>query len=130
MRDDYADERGLLEISIFDEVAPEEEERMIGKAFKFISKYGLEDAALLVLYSVKPVTPIGGALGRFFLGPFTPFIGHREETFITTFEQPKNVEKLIDIIVAKRKEERAKKEEERRTSRKEDKRGLRRLWPF
>lgn len=117
--------------SIFDEVTPEEEERMIEKAYKFISKYGLEDAALLILYSVKPLSPLGGALGRFFLGPVVPFIGHREETFITTFEQSKNIGKLIEMINAKREEERAKKEEKKKISKKEDQnKGLRRFWPF
>ena len=104
---------------------------MIEKAYDLITTYGLEDAALLILYSVKPLTPIGGALGRFFLGPLVPFIGHREESLITTFEQPENIEKLIDMIVVKRKEERAKKEEKRRAPRKErQKSWLRRLWPF
>ena len=116
--------------SIFDEVTPEEEERMIEKAYKFISKYGLEDAALLILYSVKPLSPLGGALGRFFLGPVVPFIGHREETFITTFEQSKNIGKLIEMINAKREEERAKKEKKKKIKNEDQNKGFRRFWPF
>lgn len=118
-------------MGIFDKVTEEEEERVLKKAYDLIEKYGLHDAALLILYSVKPLAPLGGALGRFLLGPLIPFIGHREESVITTFEQSGNVGKLIEMVEAKRKEDRAKKQEERRKSRKAKKeKGLRRLLPF
>jgi len=113
-------------------VTPEEEEGVIKKAYEFISKHGLEEAALLILYSVKPMAPLGGALGRFFLGPLIPFIGHREETIITAFEQPENIEKLIQMIETKRREDKERKKEEQRRAaeKKGPKTGFRRFWPF
>jgi len=102
--------------SIFEEVTPEEEEQMINRTYEFISKYGLEDAALLILFSIKPMASLGGSLGRFFLGPVTPFIGHREETLISTFEQSKNIEKLIERIEKKRREKREKKDDNKEDS--------------
>mgnify|MGYP000524700186 CR=1 FL=1 len=84
--------------SIFEEVTEEEQEEMIKKVYEIISKYGVEDAALLLLYGFKPLAPLGGALGRFFLGPFLPLIGRREEVFISTFEQTSNIDKLIKLI--------------------------------
>lgn len=114
-------------MGIFDKVTKEEEERVLKKAYDLIEKYGLYDAALLILYSVKPLAPLGGALGRFFLGPLIPFIGHREESVITTFEQSGNIGKLIEMIEEKREEDRARKEEERRGSWKEK---IGRLWSF
>jgi hypothetical protein len=117
-------------LGIFDKVTEEEEERVLKKAYDLIEKYGLHDAALLMLYSVKPFAPLGGALGRFILGPLIPFIGHREESVITTFEQSRNIENLIEMIEVKRKEDRTKKEEERKSRKEKKEKGLRRFWPF
>ena len=118
------------ERSIFEEVREEEEKKMIERIYKIISRYGLEDAALLFLYGVKPLSPLGGALGRFFLGPFMPFIGRREEVLISTFEQPRNIDKLIKLIEEGRKEEEKQKEPKEQKKSKEEKRGLRRFWPL
>jgi len=109
----------------WEEVTPEEEEEMIKKAAEWISKYDMELAVKLFLGGVKPFSYLGGALGRFFLGPFIPFIGHREDTFICTFEKKENIEKLLEILDAKKREEETKKEREEAS-----KKGWRRFLPF
>lgn len=115
------------------EVTKEEEEKMINKAAEWISKYDMELAATLILDSVKHFSSLGGSLGRFFLGPFVPFIGHREDTFICTFEKKENIESLLEILEAKKiKEERKKKMEEERKKKEKGtpEKGWRRFIPF
>jgi len=85
-------------LSIFDNVTPEEEEEVIKKAYKYIKKKNLRTAALLILRGFGPFAPIGGSLGRFFLGPVTPFMGHNEEKLIWTLEKPENLKKLISMF--------------------------------
>lgn len=57
-------------------------------------------AALLILRAFSPFSPTAGALGRFFLGPLTPFMGHREEKWIWTLEKTENLNKLIAMLEA------------------------------
>ena len=85
-------------MSIFDDVTPEEEEEVIKKAYEYIKKKKLRTAALLILRGFSPFAPIGGSLGRFFLGPITPFMGHKEEKLIWTLEKPENLKKLISMF--------------------------------
>jgi hypothetical protein len=85
-------------MSIFQETTREEEEEVILKAYEYIRKHGLETAALLILRGFGPMAPIGGALGRFFLGPVTPFMSHREEKIIWTLERPENLQKLTKML--------------------------------
>jgi hypothetical protein len=85
-------------MSIFQETTPEEEEEVINKVYEIIKKRGLETAALLILRGFGPFAPLGGSLGRFFLGPITPFMGHREEKIIWTLEKTENLQKLIKML--------------------------------
>jgi hypothetical protein len=85
-------------MSIFQEVTPEEEEEVIQKVYEAIKKRKLNVAALLLLRGFGLFAPIGGALGRFFLGPITPFMGHREEKVIWTLEKPENLQKIIKML--------------------------------
>jgi len=107
------------------EVTQEEEEEMIKKAAEWVSKYEMDVAVQLILGGVKPFSYLGGALGRFFLGPFIPFIGHREDTFICTFEKKENIEKLLEILDAKRRKEETEKKEKGTPEK-----GWRRFLPF
>ena len=115
------------------EVTQEEQENMIKKAAELISKYDMGLAATLILDSVKSFSSLGGSLGRFFLGPFVPFIGHREDTFICTFEKKENIESLLEILKAEKiKEEKKKKikEEIKKKEKGTPEKGWRRFLPF
>ena len=87
-------------MSIFDDVTPEEEEDVLKTAYKTIREKQVWTAALLILRSFSPFSLTGGALARFFLGPLTPFMGHREEKWIWTLEKPENLNKLIAMLEA------------------------------
>ena len=82
-----------------EKVSPEEEEEIIEKTANIIHKYGLDLTAILALESTKPLSSVGGQMGRIFLTPFMPVLG---DTFnelgnklIIVFEKKENVEKLI-----------------------------------
>jgi hypothetical protein len=85
-------------MSIYQETTREEEEEVIQKAYYYIKKHGLETAALLLIRGFGPMAPIGGALGRFFLGPLTPLMSHREEKIIWTLEKPENLQNLTKML--------------------------------
>lgn len=116
------------------EVSPEEEEEIIRKAADLIHRFGMDVAAILFIESMKPLTYIGGQMGRFFLSPFLPAFGERigrgGEKFFTVFEKRENVEKLLRLLEEKAKEEDREREERRSEIRGEQRRGWRRLLPF
>ncbi|MDP2901116.1 MAG: hypothetical protein Q8O47_09120 [Candidatus Bathyarchaeota archaeon] len=87
-------------MSIFDDVTPGEEAETVDTAYKLIKERKLETAALLILRAAGLFAPLAGAMGRFFLGPVTPFMGHREEKWIWTLEKTENVNKLIAMLEA------------------------------
>ena len=86
---------------IWKDVTPEEEERLIQRAADLVSNYEMETPALLVLNMIKPLVYVGGEMGRFFIAPLLPFLNHKADAFIHTFEQRKNIDKLIEIIEKK-----------------------------
>lgn len=86
---------------IWTDVTPEEEERLIQRAADLVSNYEMETPALLVLNMIKPLVYVGGEMGRFFIAPLLPFLNHKADAFIHTFEQRKNIDKLIEIIEEK-----------------------------
>ena len=124
------------------EVTPEDEEEMIKSAAEKIHKYGMDVAAILMLESVKPLTYIGGQMGRFFVSPFLPALGEKigqsGEKFFTVFEKRENVEKLITLLEEMAKEEdkmkeelkKAKKAQEAEAEETPQKKGWRRFLPF
>ena len=124
------------------EVTPEDEEEMIKSAAEKIHKYGMEVAAILMLESIKPLTYIGGQMGRFFVSPFLPALGEKigqsGEKFFTVFEKRENVEKLITLLEEMAKEEdkmkeelkKAKKAQEAEAEETPQKKGWRRFLPF
>lgn len=80
------------------EATPEEEEEMIEKAVDLIFKHGLETMAILLLETAKPMVYIGSGLGRFYLAPLVPLIGHQGDIFFSTFEKRENLEKIMKKI--------------------------------
>jgi hypothetical protein len=83
---------------IWIDAEPEEEERLIQKAADFIEYHDMDLVALLILNTIKPLVYVGGELSRFFIAPILPFLDHKADAFIQTFEQRKNIEKLISKI--------------------------------
>lgn len=119
----------MVDLLFWDEITPEEEDDLIEKAAEMILKHEMDAAAILMLQSFKPLVSFGGQVGRFFLGPFLPFMGEREDALIQTFEKRENVEKLIRILEKTRREEDEKRKAERE-SEGNAKSGWRRFLPF
>ena len=121
-----------------EEVTSEDEEEMIHKAADTIHDYGMDIVAVLFLQSLKPLTYVGGQLGRFMISPFLLFLGgdirRSGETLFTTFEKRNNVEKLITLLEEKAETggKRAKNERARERVKEEapPKKGWRRFLPF
>jgi hypothetical protein len=125
-----------------EEVAPEEETRIIEWMALEFHKYGLEAAAILFLESGKPLAFIGSQIGSVFVMPFLPFFGDTAYTkgdkFFKVFQKHENVEKLIKRLeeisdkefVNKRKLEEKRGGKEVDTKLREEKRGWRKYLPF
>jgi len=88
---------------IWQDITKEEEEEILEKAMAYIEMYKIEPIALFFLEMVKPLVYVGGEFGRFFIAPLLPFLGHKADAFIQTFEQRSNIEKLIKMIESKMK---------------------------
>jgi len=110
-------------MSIFQETSLEEEAEVVQKTYEVITKRGLETAALLILRGFGPFAPLGGSLLRFFLGPVTPFMGHREEKIIWTLEKTENLQKLIEMLENSKKDKKLRKEETEPTEDAEQEKG-------
>jgi len=101
------------------EVTPEEEEEIIKRVADKINGYGMNEAAIMLLQTFKPMAFLGGQTGRFFISPLLYGLGEKisigaEKLFIV-FENRDNVEKLIkrleQMTEAAVEEEKTKKEE-------------------
>lgn len=73
-------------------------DEVIEKVADWVIKMKLETAALLVFPTVKPLCLMGGSLSRIFVAPWFHLVGINTRHIINTLEEPKNVEKLIEII--------------------------------
>jgi len=100
-----------------DKVTPKDEEEMIRKAADKIQEYGMDLAAVLFLQSYKPLTYVGGQMGRFMIFPFFYMLGgnitHEAEKFFMIFENRDNVEKLIKLLEKRSIEKKSKKTRKR-----------------
>lgn len=54
--------------------------------------------AVFLLETFKPVAWISGELGYFFLAPFLPLLDDKGYDFIDTFEQRKNIDRLLKRV--------------------------------
>jgi len=118
-----------------DKVTPKDEEEMIRKAADKIREYGMDLAAVLFLQSYKPLTYVGGQMGRFMIFPFFYMLGgnitQEAEKFFMIFENRDNVEKLIKLL-----EKRSIEKDSEKTGKREEvdtdrqKLGWRRFLPF
>lgn len=126
----------------YEEITPEEENELIEQVAEKIHEYKMETVAILTLESVKPLAYVGGEMSRVFLAPFLPVLGRdlneMGEKYITVFEERDNIEKLIQLLEQKVKEEEAenkrKKQERAEKKAEEDvkteKKGWLSWWPF
>jgi len=118
-----------------DKVTPKDEEEMISKAADKIQEYGMDLAAVLFLQTYKPLSYVGGQMGRFMIFPFFYLLGggitQSAEKFFMIFENRDNVERLIKLL-----EKRSIEKDSEKISKREDvdntrqKRGWRRFLPF
>ena len=126
-----------------EEVTPEEEAEIIEWAALQFYKYGMETAAIMFLESLKPISRYGSSMGQIFAAPFLPILGGnlmlKGEKALRVFEETQNVEKLIqrleDLAIngLNEKEEETKGETSSPAvdeSKKDEKKGWRRLLPF
>ena len=104
---------------IWKEATPEEEDELLKKAEEVIEKYKMEPLALIILETIKPLVYVGGEFSRFFIAPLLPFLNHEADAVIQTFEQRKNINKLISSIENKMKEKDKMKKEHQKTLKKE-----------
>jgi hypothetical protein len=124
------------------EVTAEEADKYVNKIAEYVHRHELDVAAILMLETAKPLSFLGGQLGRVFFGPFLPAFGEdielNGEKILSIFEKRENVEKLrrrieeLQIEEDKRKREKkalekAQREEKRK---KYPKKGWRRFFPF
>jgi len=87
----------------------EKEAESIEKTAQWISKFGMEVPAIILLETFKPLAFIAGELANFFLAPFLLLLGDEGFKFIDWFEKRENIDKFI-----KRLEENSEKERKAR----------------
>jgi uncharacterized protein YacL len=115
---------------MWEELKPEDQEKIIEKAAETIFKYDMDLVAILLLESIKPVATVGSQFTRYMIAPFVPFIGERSMPYLATFERKDNVEKLIKLIEKRSKEDDMKQKEEEKKVEVTPKKGWRRFLPF
>jgi acyl-CoA reductase-like NAD-dependent aldehyde dehydrogenase len=115
---------------MWEDLKPEDQEKIIEKAAEIIFKYDMDLVAILLLESVKPVATIGSQFTRYMIAPFIPFIGERSMPYLATFERKENVEKLIRLIEERSREDEMKLREEEKRVKATPKKGWRRFLPF
>ena len=127
-----------------EEITPEDEAEIIEWTALQLYKYGMETAAIMFLESLKPISKYGSSMGQVFVTPLLPILGDnlmlKGEKVFKVFEEQENVEKLVQRLedlaangLENEKEEAIKEETSSSTendSKKDEKKGWRRLLPF
>lgn len=126
-----------------EELTPEDEAEIIEWTALQLYKYGMETAAIMFLESLKPISRYGSSMSQVFVTPLLPILGDnmmlKGEKAFRVFEEQQNVEKLIQrledlALNGLENEEEAIKEEtiasNENDSKKDEKKGWRRLLPF
>lgn len=118
-------------MSLWREASPEETREIIEKIAKKVVEREMDFPAALFLGAVRPLSPLGGQLARFFLAPWTPLLGELHYEYISVLEKPENLEKLINRInevADQREEEKKRKKQEKRET--ESRKSARRWYHF
>jgi len=118
-------------MSLWREASPEETREIIEKIARKVVDRGMDFPAALFFGAIKPLSPLGGQLARFFLAPWTPLLGELRYEYISVLEKPENLEKLInriDEVADQREEEKKRKKEMERETEKQ--KGARRWYHF
>jgi len=113
-------------VSLWREASPDETEEIIEKIAKKVVSREIDFPAALLLGAIRPLSPIGGQLVRFFLAPWTPLLGDLRYEYISVLEKPDNLEKLIKRInklADDREEEKKKKKQEKKEAEKRESTG-------
>lgn len=92
------------------ETPKEKQKEWIEKAFNIITKYEMNIPAVLALESMKPLFFYGGQMSRIVAGPFMLAFWKDGFGLIDTFENRKNIEKLIKKLEEQHQREREKKD--------------------
>jgi len=92
-------------MNLWDDPSPEEKDKMIQKIANIIFDYEMDLVAILFLESIKPVASVGAHMGRYMIAPFIPFIGQKSIPILATFEDRKNIDKLIQELEEKNKKQ-------------------------
>lgn len=96
------------------ETPEDKQEEWIEKTFKIITQHEMDVPAVLFLESMKPLFWIGGQMSRVVAGPFMLAFWKDGFGLMHTFENRKNVEKLIKMLEAKNEKEREEKKRKKR----------------
>jgi len=108
-------------VSLWREASPDETKEIIEKIAKKVVTREMDFPAALFFGAIRPLSPIGGQLVRFFLAPWTPLLGDLRYEYISVLEKPENLEKLINRInelADQREEEKKRKKDEKRQAEK------------
>jgi hypothetical protein len=76
----------------------DKERDLIENVAKKIAESDTEFFAVFLLETFKPIAWISGELGHFFLAPFLPLMDDKGYDFIDTFEQRKNIDRLLKRV--------------------------------
>jgi len=86
----------------------DEERELIDKVAQKISDLDMEDLAIFILQTIKPLSMIGGELAYFYLAPFLPLLDEYGYLFVDTFGKIENIEALIKKLKKLHKEKKMK----------------------
>ena len=75
-----------------------EVDETIKKVADLIKQHKMETAGILLFSSFKPLCYMGGPLARVFVSPWVHALGINTQHYINTFEDMKNVDKLITLL--------------------------------
>ena len=112
----------------------DKENEIIKSTAETIYKYDMNLVAILFLESIKPLASVGGQFARYLVAPFIPFIGEKSMPFFATFQNKNNVERLIQTLEEKGRQEKEEKKRLKQARKAEEgespKKGWRKYLPF
>jgi len=111
-------------MSLWKEASPEETDRIIEKVAREVVERELDLPATLLIGTFRPVSYIGGQLGRVFLAPFTPLFEKLPYEYISVFEKNENLIRLINRISELGEEKETEKKKKKEEFRGEKRRGV------